>query len=96
MPRGFTEFQNILMETGIFSNTFEELEEIFKFNEIRLKDLKKNDDGASLGNGQGEITAAIDASHNSQHLHETTVAGLTSVYHSDLNMPAFMGHNQVA
>ena len=51
---------------------------------------------SSSSNGQGEITAAIDASHNSQHLHETTVAGLTSVYHSDLNMPAFMGHNQVA
>jgi len=95
MPRGFMELQNILMETGIFSNTFEELEEIFKFNEIRLKDLKTND-GASLGNGQGEITAAIDASHNSQHMHETTVAGLTNVYHSDLNMPAFMNNNQVA
>ena len=62
---------------------------------IKQIDFLMND-GASLGNGQGEITAAIDASHNSQHLHETTVAGLTSVYHSDLNMPAFMGHNQVA
>ena len=64
--------------------------------ELEKRKLLLNDDGASLGNGQGEITAAIDASHNSQHLHETTVAGLTSVYHSDLNMPAFMGHNQVA
>lgn len=51
---------------------------------------------SSSSNGQGEITAAIDASHNSQHLHETKVAGLTPAYHSDLNMPAFMGHNQVA
>ena len=53
-------------------------------------------DGASLSNGQGEITAAIDASNNSQHMHETKVAGLTSAYHSDLNMVAFMGNNQVA
>ena len=72
-------------------------EAIKSFTEnLEKRKLLLNDDGASLGNGQGEITAAIDASHNSQHLHETTVAGLTSVYHSDLNMPAFMGHNQVA
>jgi hypothetical protein len=82
MPRGIGELQNILMETGIFSSTFEELEEIFKFNEIRLKQLKK-DDGASLGNGNNGDTAMLDMSSNSQHMHETTIAMSTSPFHTD-------------
>jgi len=50
----------------------------------------------SSGNGQGEILASIDASNNSQVMNETTVASLTPAYHSDLNIPGFMGNNQVA
>ena len=57
--------------------------------------LLLNDDGASLGNkGNGEILAAIDASNNSQHMHETNVSGLTS--YTNLNVAPFMGVNQVA
>ena len=83
-----------IKKTGQFGFRTLITDEIEKNNQQNR--LILNDDGASLGNGQGEITAAIDASHNSQHLHETKVAGLTPAYHSDLNMPAFMGHNQVA
>ena len=50
----------------------------------------------SSSNGQGEILASIDASSNSQVMNETTVASLTPAYHSDLNIPGFMGNNQVA
>ena len=79
---------------GIFKGRTNIIDEIEKNNaENRL--LRK-DDGASLSNGKSETTAMIDASTNSQYMHETRVAGLTSAYHSDLNMVAFMGNNQVA
>ena len=93
MPRGafmFDEFQNILMETGIGSTSFEEMEQILKYNEIRLRQLIK-DDNASSSNGQGETTAMIDASTNSQHMHETNVNGPTPF--ANLNVAPFMGAN---
>jgi len=93
MPRGafmFDEFQNILMETGIGSTSFEEMEQILKYNEIRLRQLIK-DDNASSSNGQGEILASIDASSNSNHMHETNVNGPTPF--ANLNVAPFMGAN---
>ena len=87
MPKGLS---NILINTGIFSSTFDELETIFKNNEIRMKSLRK-DDGASLGNGQGEILASIDASNNSQVMNETTVSGPTQF--ANLNVAPFMNAN---
>ena len=92
MPRGLTEFQNILMETGIFSTSFDEMEKIYKANEIRLKELRKNGD-ASNGNGNGGDLASFDMSSNSQHMHQTDVSGLTPTGSSDMNIPAFMGTN---
>ena len=92
MPRGLTEFQNILMETGIIGNSFDEIEKIYKDNEIRLKELRKNGD-ASNGNGNGGDLASFDMSSNSQHMHQTDVSGLTPTGSSDMNIPAFMGTN---
>ena len=58
---------------------------------IKQNNLLKNDDGASLSNGQGETTAMIDASTNSQHMHETNVNGPTQF--ANLNVAPFMGAN---
>ena len=93
MPQGFLEFQNILMRIGgPFSTSFDEMEKIYLHNKKRMK-LLLNDDGASLGNkGNGEILAAIDASNNSQHMHETNVTGLTPAH--NLNVAWLMGSNQ--
>ena len=67
-----------------------------KFDINKKENLLLLDGLSSLGNGNNGDTAMIDASSNSQHMHETTVASLTPVYHSDLNMSTFMGNNQVA
>ena len=72
-------------------NNFERFRTLELKNIDLLKENKRlNDDGK---NGD---TSMIDASSFSQHMHETTVASLTPVYHSDLNMSTFMGNNQVA
>ena len=94
---------NFLFQTPTFGEKFlpfmpenmSNKEAIKSFNDsLKKRNLLLNDDGASLKNGQGEILAAIDASNNSQHMHETNVSGLTS--YTNLNVAPFMGVNQVA
>ena len=94
---------NIIFQTPTFGEKFlpfmpenmSNKEAIKSFNDsLNKRNLLLNDDGASLKNGQGEILAAIDASNNSQHMHETNVSGLTS--YTNLNVAPFMGVNQVA
>jgi len=72
-------------------------EAIKSFNDsIKKRNLLLDDTGASLSNGQGEITAAIDASNNSQHMHETNVTGLTSAINSNGDLVTFFNNNQYA
>jgi len=83
-----------ITKTGQFpfrTNIVDEIEKNNLQNRLIL-----DDSDASLGNGNNGDTAMLDMSSNSQHMHETTVASLTPVYHSDLNMSTFMGNNQVA
>ena len=92
---------NFLFQTPTFGEKFlpfmpenmSNKEAIKSFNDsLKKRNLLLNDDGASLKNGQGEILAAIDASNNSQHMHETNVTGLTPAH--NLNVAWLMGSNQ--
>ena len=65
-----------------------------KFDINKKENLLLLDGLSSLGNGNNGDTAMIDASSNSQHMHETNVSGLTS--YTNLNVAPFMGINQVA
>ena len=64
------------------------LEKIIKQNDLLLKEnVNASGDGASLG---------VDASTTTYASSEHVVSGLTPVYHSDLNMSAFMNNNSIA
>jgi len=92
-----TTLQQEMLEKGTMPGQGKAIKKLqLKFDTNLKENLLLLEGTPSSSSGQGEITAAIDASHNSQHMHETTIAGLTNVYHSDLNMPAFMNNNQVA
>ena len=64
------------------------------------KNLQQNrlllESGANLGNGTNGDTAMIDASHLSQHMHETNVTGLTSAINSNGDLVTFFNNNQYA